>query len=260
ELAGTHNHPLLCLVNLGGIPTLMWRLLDEVQSGDRVVLQRVTPDELGAPELGAHEAAILAGAFVSEGWASERRAGFSNVDRNYFQRVLKAYDLAVGGRRYVSERVIASGSKLYELDVQDLTALRMSILGELIGQRSHGKRVPGFVWGGSTAIKRAFLQSLFEGDGSCSLLPRGTIQISYSTRSPSLASGTQQLLLEFGVVSRLVRYHDGEIKIVVTKRRDARIFLNAVGFLGRKQRKLEAALANVPAASRALSSDHCPYL
>ncbi|WP_435121246.1 intein-containing DNA gyrase subunit A [Micromonospora tulbaghiae] len=260
ELTGTHNHPVLCLVNVAGVPTLLWKLLAEIAPGDRVVLQRTVPDEIGYPMLEHVEAAVLAGAFVSEGWVSEQRAGFNNVDREFFVRVLTAYDIAVGGPRYVAERVIASGSTLYELDVQNLSALRASVLGEMVGARSAGKFVPEFVWRGPAAVKRAFLQALFEGDGSSSLLPRHTIQVSYSTRSERLAREVQQLLLEFGVVSRQCRYDDGEIKVVVTNRRDARIFAAHVGFLGRKQAKLESELAQVPASSTALSGDHVPFV
>ncbi|WP_431946755.1 intein-containing DNA gyrase subunit A [Micromonospora marina] len=260
ELTGTHNHPVLCLVSVAGVPTLLWKLLAEIAPGDRVVLQRTVPDEIGYPMLEHVEAAVLAGAFVSEGWVSERRAGFNNVDREFFVRVLTAYDLAVGGPRYVAERVIASGSTLHELDVQDLSALRASVLGEMVGARSADKFVPEFVWRGPAAVKRAFLQALFEGDGSSSLLPRHTIQVSYSTRSERLAREVQQLLLEFGVVGRQCRYDDGEIKVVVTNRRDARIFAAHVGFLGRKQAKLESELAQVPASSTALSGDHVPFV
>ncbi|MGW0216108.1 intein-containing DNA gyrase subunit A [Micromonospora chokoriensis] len=260
ELTGTHNHPVLCLVDVAGVPTLLWKLLAEISPGDRVVLQRSVPDEIGYPMLEHVEAAVLAGAFVSEGWVSANRAGFNNVDRDFFIRVLAAFDLAVGGQRYVSERVIASGSTVHELDVQNLTALRASVLGEMVGARSAAKFVPEFVWQGPAAVKRAFLQSLFEGDGSSSLLPRNTIQVSYSTRSARLAAEVQQLLLEFGVISRQTRYDDGEIKVVVTNRRDARIFAAHVGFLGRKQAKLEAELAQVPATSSALSSDHVPLV
>ena len=59
-----------------------------------------------------------------------------------------------------------------------------------------------------------FFQALFTGDGSCSALPRGTIQVSYSTRSEQLAKDVQQLLLEFGVVSRRYRHATGEHKVV----------------------------------------------
>ena len=111
------------------------------------------------------------------------------------------------------------------------------------GLTSEHKRVPEFVWSENAAFKRVFLQALFEGDGSCSLLPRNTIQVSYSTRSSCLASDVQQLLLEFGVVSRLSRSARGEIKVVITNRRDARLFAERVGFFGVKQPKLERALA-----------------
>ncbi|MDQ7907017.1 intein-containing DNA gyrase subunit A [Phytohabitans sp. ZYX-F-186] len=259
-LTGTRNHPVLCLVDVAGVPTLLWKLLEEIRPGDRVVLQRVVPDEIGYPMLEHVEAALLAGALVGEGWVSSGRAGFNNTDRKFFDRVLAAYDVAVGGPRDVSERVIASGSTLYEIDVQDLTALRRSPLGEMVGGRSAQKAVPAFVWRGPAAVKRAFLQALFEGDGSSSPLPRNTIQISYPTRSAQLAQQVQQLLLEFGVVAGQVRDESGEIKVVITNLRDARIFAERVGFLGRKQVKLAADLALIPARGSALSSDRVPYV
>ncbi|OBJ55844.1 intein-containing DNA gyrase subunit A [Mycobacterium sp. 1423905.2] len=38
EVTGTANHPLLCLVNLGGVPTLLWKLIQEIRPGDYVVM------------------------------------------------------------------------------------------------------------------------------------------------------------------------------------------------------------------------------
>ena len=48
---------------------------------------------------------------ISEGWATERRAGFNNVDGDYFAQVATAYDRVVGGRRYAYSRTIASSSE-----------------------------------------------------------------------------------------------------------------------------------------------------
>ncbi len=259
ELTGTTNHPVLCLVDMVGVPLLMWKLLEELEPGDRVLLNRTPWAQTAAtPEESA--LGLLAGAFVSEGWFSAGRAGFNNVDEDFFREVVAAYDELVGGRRYVTSRVIRSGSLCHELDVQNLTALRSSPLAELEGLRSAEKRVPEFVWTGTPALKRSFLAALFEGDGSSSLLPRSTAQISYSTRSPMLADGVQQLLLEFGVVARQSRSARGELKVVITNRRDARLFSNRVGFAGRKQAKLEGELAQIPGQSRALSHDHVPHL
>ncbi|MBY8853626.1 hypothetical protein K7G98_37500, partial [Saccharothrix sp. MB29] len=114
------------------------------------------------------------------------------------------------GPRYVYSRTIKSGSLLHELDVQDLTRLRETELGTMVGQRSNAKRVPEFVWTAGEVTKRAFLSSLFTGDGSASALPRNTVQVTYSTRSTRLAREVQQQRLEFGVVSTLVDYENGE--------------------------------------------------
>jgi DNA gyrase subunit A len=40
QLTGTTNHPVLCLVELAGVPLLLWRLLGELRPGERVVMNR----------------------------------------------------------------------------------------------------------------------------------------------------------------------------------------------------------------------------
>ena len=260
ELTGTRNHPVLCLVDMVGVPLLLWKLLEEIEPGDRVLVARAAQASDDLVDERERQTAVLLGAFLAEGFISERRAGFNNVDPAYFEEVLGAYDAVVGGQRHVYERIIASGSRLWELDIQKLDTLLRSPLAALAGAASREKRVPERVWCGTASFKRVFLQALYEGDGSSSLLPRKTIQISYSTYSEQLARDVQLLLLEFGVVSRLCRYAKGEFKVVVTNRRDARLFARNVGFLGRKQAKLERHLAVIPSESRALSRDHVPFV
>jgi DNA gyrase subunit A len=260
ELTGTHNHPVLCLVDMVGVPLLLWKRLDEIEAGDRVLMARMDRDDGDWTTERDRQEALLLGAFVSEGWVSETRAGFNNVDAAFFTRVLAAYDTVVGGPRYAYSRTIESGSTLHELDVHNLELLRTTGLGELSGLDSREKRVPERVWRGARDYKRVFLQSLFTGDGSCSLLPRKTIQISYSTYSEQLARDVQLLLLEFGIVSRLCHYEKGEHKVVITNRRDAREFCAQIGFLGAKQAKLEELLRQIPVESTALSADHVPFV
>ena len=258
-LQGTHNHPVLCLVDVAGVPTLLWKLAAEIAPGDRIALFRGRSDVVSRADADELAAGVLAGAWVSEGFVNETRAGFNNIDPHYFEAVVAAFDRVVGGPRYVYDRTIASGNLLYELDVQNLDEWRRSPLAELVG-KSYEKRVPEFVWRGGPALKRAFLQSVFEGDGSSSLLPRNTIQISYSTRSVTLAGDIQRLLLEFGIVSRRCTHATGEIKVYIGNRRDARLFAEEVGFLGCKQVKLTLDLARIPEHSTAKSSDHVPGL
>jgi DNA gyrase subunit A len=259
ELTGTHNHPVLCLVDMVGVPLLLWKQLDEIKPGDRALIARMPRDTDDAITPEDRRLALLAGAFVAEGWVANGRAGFNNTDKDYFDAVVDAYDAIVGGPRYSYERTIKSGSRLYELDVQNLDALLESPLGNAVGV-AREKHVPEFVWNGGSDFKREFLRSLFHGDGSSSLLPRSTIQVSYSTYSEQLAKDVQLLLLEFGVVSRICRYAKGEFKVVISNRRDARLFSRNVGFLGAKQEKLERDLATIPQTSRALSHDHTPFV
>ncbi len=260
SVTGTANHPLLCLVDVAGVPTLLWKLIEEITPGDSVVMQRTSPAEFGPAEWQATLTGLLLGAFVSEGFVSERRAGFNNLDPDYFSTVVAAYDAVVGGPRYVSSRTIASGSTLLELDVHNLRALAGSPLADLVGLRSGDKFIPDYVWQSSAPVKRAFLQALFEGDGSCSALPRHSIQVSYSTQSARLASDVQQMLLEFGVVARRYRHATGEYKVVLTNRAQAESFASQVGFGGAKQKKLIGLLAALPEHRRGADSDRVPGL
>jgi len=190
ELTGTHNHPVLCLVDMAGVPLLLWKLLDEIGPGDRVLVSRTAQSDDQPLSDEDAKLALLAGAFVA----------------------------------------------------------------------AREKEVPEFVWRSRPRFKRAFLRALFTGDGSSSRLPRNTIQVSYSTYSEQLARDVQALLLESGVVSRICRYEKGEFKVVITNRRDARLFSLNVGFVGAKQDKLERDLGSIPTRSRALSHDHVPFV
>ncbi|MGH2755000.1 MAG: DNA gyrase subunit A, partial [Actinomycetota bacterium] len=259
-LEGTNNHPVLCLDSVAGVPMLQWRLMEEIEPGTRVALARHGFDEEPPVSDEERRLGILAGAWVSEGFASQTRAGFNNIDKDFFDLVLDAYDRLVGGRRYVYSRTIASGSLLHELDVQEMSAFRASPLGSMMGGRSDVKYVPSLIWEGSPGLKRAFLQALFEGDGCSWVGARSSVGICYSTRSFQLAQDVQELLLEFGVVSRQSVSERGEIKVIVTNRRDARLFHSRIGFLGAKQERLAKHLDQVPSRSRALAHDHVPFL
>ena len=259
EVTGTHNHPLLCLVDMVGVPLLMWKLLEEVAPGDRVLVNRTARKQDYGTSNRERDLALLLGAFVAQGWVGAWRAGFDNSDDDYFRAVVSAYDKVVGGPRSVTTAII-SGRPILRLSIHNLKRFRQSELAELGIASSREKRVPDVVWHRTPSFKRVFLQTLFEGDGSSSLLSRRSIQISYSTYSEQLAKDVQLLLLEFGVVSRLCRYEKGEIKVVISNRRDARLFARRVGFLAHKQEKLERHLADLPETSRSLSRDYVPFV
>ncbi|WP_299055609.1 DNA gyrase subunit A [uncultured Nocardioides sp.] len=260
SLRGSHNHPVLCLVPVAGVPVLQWLRLDEITPGTVVCLSR-NAWTTAVPTAYEMMLGTLLGGWVSEGFVSEGRAGFNNTDPEFHAYVLEAYDAIVGGRRYSHERTLRrSGRTIHELDVQNLESLRRSPLAALMGQKAAQKEIPEIVWQGGPGLKRAFLMALFEGDGGVRLAGDDSITIQYSTYSARLASGLQELLLEFGIHSNLTRYQRGEYRLVLSGRHQMHAFRERVGFLTEKQERLTTLLRGRAAYTHRLSRDHAPYV
>ena len=75
-------------------------------SRSTIQCQERQPYERGAATTYQLAEALLAGAWVSEGLSSPSRAGSDSVDAEFFTEVLNAYDLVVGGARYVTVRAV----------------------------------------------------------------------------------------------------------------------------------------------------------
>ncbi len=132
-LRGSHNHPVLCLVPVAGVPMFQWLQLDEIAPGTVVCIARNAWMNV-VPTARESMLGVLCGAWVSEGWASDTRAGFNNTDQSFFDDVVYAYDALVGGPRYVySRQTRVDRKQIFELDIQNLAAFREGPLAELIG-------------------------------------------------------------------------------------------------------------------------------
>ncbi|NLT55622.1 MAG: DNA gyrase subunit A [Actinomycetales bacterium] len=285
ELTGTANHPLLCLTEVGGVPVLLWRLLAELGPGDHVVLQRTPSHEVGLLDDRDQDLAVVAGALIGAGYHSRATVGLVTPDRAFLDAVRRAYDHVVGSSARVGTTLGADGAELHHLDVEDLTDLRSSPLGEVVpvvatavdgtdGVVAEGERpeqfVPGFVWAAAPAVKWTFLSALFTACGELSVpgstarmaacttagrrgAPadvRAGVRVSCTARGPRLAREVQQLLLEFGIRSELHDLApgdgDGGCAVVVADARDVRLFTTRIGFLGSMQARLTAAVPAPP--------------
>ncbi|GFG73758.1 intein-containing DNA gyrase subunit A [Mycobacterium botniense] len=259
EVTCTANHPLLCLVDVAGVPTLLWKLVAEIRPDDRVVLQRTPPAGFGAADRNAAMEALLFGAFVCEK-VSPPRALFRSVDRRYFADVVAAYDAIVGGPRRIYHRPNGSGPCLYELEVQDLDAMKGTrCLSTLVGRPATATSVPEWLWQSPAGTKHVFLQALFESGGSCFLLPDNTIEVRYATASKALAADVQQMLLEFGIVSARRRDDGGDHQVVIDSRAQVELFADHIGFAAGKQKTLTGLLEAVPPPA-ACDRDQVPGL
>lgn len=266
-IRGSINHLVLCLEQPAGVPIFQWRRLDELDEGSIVCIARNAWEQV-IPTAREYMLGVLAGAWVSEGFAGASRAGFNNTDEHFFDEVLHAFDQVVGGHRYVSRRHTRRGGKLvHELDVPrhrgGMDAFLASPLAELIGHAATEKFVPGFVWSGGWGVKRAFLMALFEGDGGPRVAPDG-FTVQYSTYSDRLAADVQELLAEFGVTACHRQYtrKSGSVehRLLVSGLRNVRAFTERIGFLRTKQAKVRELLRHSPLRAHRLSNDRVPFV
>ncbi|MEY4175445.1 MAG: hypothetical protein RI900_2610, partial [Actinomycetota bacterium] len=263
SIRGSHNHPLLCLVEVAGVPIFQWLRLDEITPGTVVVVARNAWTKV-VPTAREMMLGVLAGAWVSEGWASTDRAGFNNSDEDFFNEVVFAYDQLVGGPRYVYDRQTrADRKRIHELDVQRMDDFARGPLAELIGLRSADKVIPECVWKGGWGVKRAFLMACFVGDGGPRVAADG-FTIHYSTYSEQLGRQLQEMLAEFGVVASRRSYArpsgSVEWRLIISGQRNVRAFADRVGFMRTKQAKLEALITRSPLRPHRLSADRVPFV
>jgi DNA gyrase subunit A len=263
SMRGSHNHLLLCLVSVAGVPMFQWLQLDEITESTVVCVARNAWMDI-VPTARESLLGTLVGAWVSEGWVSDDRAGFNNTDKSFFDDVVFAYDNLVGGARYLSDRQTRVDRKrIYELDIQNMSSFADGPLADLIGKKAADKFVPECVWTGGWGVKRAFLSACFEGDG-CARVADGGFNIQYTTYSERLGRQLQELLAEFGVIATRKQYirtsGATEHRLIISGLRNVRAFADRVGFLATKQAKLRDLITHAPIRPHRLSSDHVPYI
>jgi len=235
EITGSLNHPVLTFIVENGRPVFKWKLLEKIEIGDYVVINRKfsvnSKEDLISPE-----EAFLLGALISEGYNSKERIGFNNTDREFFDRVLSSVKNAVSEKVCTYERTLKSSKQLFELQLHEREGReKLERLG--FTGKSEEKRVPQVVFGSSKAIQRLFLQALFEGDGSVYETNR-SIVISYSSKSLRLLKDIQILLLNFGIISKIHKDKDSH-RLLIEGGYNIETFMNFIGFAGKKQEKLK---------------------
>ncbi len=241
DIEGSFNHPILSLsTDEKGKPVYMWKTLEEIKEGDYVVVARGS-NFFPSQDLISEEEAFLLGAFVSEGYISDSRLGFSNVAREFVEEFEKCFEKTYGSKYCKYRRELRSGRTITEKGFY---------------HRAEEKEIPSVVLQSSKRIQRAFLRALFTGDGSVSKVGQ-TCLIFYHSKSLKLLKQLQVALLNFGIVSRIHR--DRYIhRLQISGAHNLRLFYKEIGFIGNKQEKLRKYLKDY---GKALSrTDRIPFL
>ena len=192
---GTHNHPLRVINERGQI---VWKNIGNIEAGDHMVsaLFGAENERKNTSDLTEKEALLL-GYLVSEGSfgpSSKNAIHFSNHDADVVEEYKKLCHeiLGVTPVSYDDNKEHFIHNKAMRQMLHDKYGLDFV--------KSAGKDVPFCVRTAPASVQKAFLSSLFEGDGAVEE-KRGVI--SYSSASEKLAREVQLMLMGFGVPSTL---------------------------------------------------------
>jgi len=117
------------------------------------------------------------GSLVSEGYISENGVDFNNTNEDFAHQFEIALVGSYGTSGYRYERKLQNGKTLIEYQIHNKEVIQ-DISSKGLSQKSGEKEVPYVVLQSPKKIQRAFLQALFEGDGSV-YSGKETVVISY---------------------------------------------------------------------------------
>ncbi|MFT7615271.1 MAG: DNA gyrase subunit A [Candidatus Woesearchaeota archaeon] len=240
-LAGSQNHPVLCWVkDMFGIPRIEWKLLSQVESGDHVLLQRghnlfATTDKV------SQSLAFSLGGLVSEGSFHQGKILFCNKDKLYYNKVKKGLDSFAACKYY--EREMKGDCFEFDMYVQSIVK-KLIALG-LKQVKSTEKEIPFSVLQSSKKVIRAFLQGLFEGDGSIAYKVDKrhggkSLELRYHSKSKVLISQLKTVLLNFGIVTTKP-YRDKRNdcnQITISGNTNVQRFTSEIGFFSKRKQSI----------------------
>ncbi len=253
EITGTKDHPVK---TNNGV-----KKLSEIVSGDKIHIS--SNNIFGECNLLTEDSAEILGWLVSEGCVNKNsHIGFANKDEEVITRYIEKYKNAFGVDLSTFKRKIIrtyDGGKtnyIFSIEKSDIkTREELYRLG-LERVKAGEKSVPWSILISPKKIQKAFLRSLFEGDGSVSK-PKSLnnrLSVVYATKSPVLAQQIQIMLLSYGILCskrHLTRTYDYtttsgnisknftyDIYILKMSGYYAKKFCDEIGFLSKRKKSV----------------------
>lgn len=285
-LQGTQNHPILTWTQdqATGKPGYEWKLLSEIKLGDIAVIDRnstllwpnrylslksyvpMTKDNhirtKTLPKKLTKELAFILGSLVSEGCVSGKKIEFCNSNREWIDLFEATWKKVFPDcRLHKFEKEPSSyGKRLYwRLEVHSTFVIQFLKNLGLEPVKSAKKSVPHTILKSPKGVAASFLQAYFEGDGSISY-SRKMIELSAISKSPTLLTQLQVLLLRFGIAS--TRRYDNwreTHKLYLRGMKNYRLFQREIGFLSNlKNLKLKEVIQSLKKDQSLM--DYVPYL
>jgi len=284
EIKGSFNHPVLVWKkDRFGAPIFDWKMLQDITTDDHVMLNRkhslfgakdsllkkycpafnAKHKNIGLPSKINKDLAFLLGALTAAGSFSRGQISFNNKDLDFYKKV----------RGIVKKQF--SGIQLYEREIKgnckELNIYHQKVIKFLqnIGfslDKSPKKHIPFSVLQSTKKVNQAFLQGLFEGDGSVSYKKDkrhggNSMVVSYDSQSTLLISQLKTVLLNFGIVTTKP-YKDKRnncFKLIISNVNSIKQFNRAVGFFSARKNGILNKVEKMN-GTRMSKTDFIPYL
>ncbi|HTX86456.1 MAG TPA: DNA gyrase subunit A, partial [Candidatus Nanoarchaeia archaeon] len=284
SLRGSYNHPILVWqLNEFSIPTVGWKLLQDVTAEDYAIISRSASlfsaknlalkeyyplfnakyRDIGLPETMNKDLAFLLGALVSEGSFRQNHIIFNNKDRIFYERIKKIIQGQFPGIK-IYERDIKGDCR--ELDIYQRKVVEFLKNIGLAPVRSDQKEIPFSVLTSTAEIIKSFLIALFEGDGSVishqdKRHAGRSLELNYNSKSEKLIAQLKITLLNFGIISNSP-YQDkrnGCFKLLISGVENISRFSRKIGFFSERKNKILEEVGSLN-SGRMSKNDYIPYL
>jgi len=284
SLTGTYNHPVLTLnKNKMGKPVFVWKLMEKLEEGDFLVIDRSAdsfwpkknldlrkyhPDVKRTttvrvlPKNLDEDLAFILGCFLSEGSLTDIKIEFCNTDEKWINQLEDVWlRIFPDSRLHKFKRKPSSYGKkdYYRLECHCRYTLEFLRNIGLKTAKSPDRILPETIFNSPKEVAVSFLKAYFEGDGSISY-SRKMIELSCCSKSEQLISELQILLLRFGIDS-FKRFDKYKLiwKLYLRGRRNIIRFYKGLGFLSDyKNKKLEYVVYNYKKDSSLF--DYVPFI
>jgi replicative DNA helicase len=260
EVEATGNHPFM---KLDG-----WTLLEQLKIGDRIAAPRRVPEPVDTQRMDDSEVILLAHMIGDGSCVKNQPIRYASVDEaNLVAVTVSAAHFGVTAVRddYPAARV----TTLRLPSPHHLTHRRRNPIAEwldglgLFGRRSYEKYVPETVFRAPNDQVALFLRHLWATDGSARWDAKaGMARIYYASTSRRLVGDVAQLLLRFGIHSRITRmrksgYRDCWHLWIDRAENQARLLYN-IGIYGVRAKSAERALAELGTRTGRPGADTIP--
>lgn len=252
HLEGTLTHRIKVMDSSGNVT---WKTLGDIVEGDHPCIYRGThlwPDDpvpvsqyhsdavgykdLHLPKCLNADWAELLGALVGHGtWGSKTSVDLTIGCEQAWQHFKSLYDKTLGTSYNCQMKTPTVGTLRFASRQARAFLHKVGFDWDCGRDLKH---IPWVIWKSPRDVAAAFLRGLFETDGCAE---RGGRTISFSTSSRRMASEVQQLLLQFGILSRVrhrlnKRYQKTHYHLTIQGYRSRKRFVEQVGFLTPRKR------------------------